>query len=179
MNTSGSISKISEALCKFQTEVNKISKDSINELANSKYASLGKVIDTIRPTLAACNLAIIQSPSGRDGLTTTILHSSGEFISDTYTMKAEHDTPMENGARISYQRRYAILGALNLATDDTDGQPASAQVEKKEDKLKTLLKEVNTLEGLDAFYKAHAEFHGKEFNRFFKLRKGELIINKP
>src|SRR6185436_10494146 len=78
-----SITKIATALSKFQGMVEAIKKDASNPFFKSKYADLASVWAAIREPLAKNELSILQEPSAKDGnlvLTTTLLHSSGEYF---------------------------------------------------------------------------------------------------
>jgi len=62
----------------------------------------------------------MQFPDGQHGLTTIIMHESGEWLQSTYTMKPVKDDPQGIGSSITYQKRYALAGALALNIDDDD-----------------------------------------------------------
>jgi hypothetical protein len=63
------------------------------------------------------------------------MHTSGQWIEATYTMKPVKDTPQDKGSCITYARRYCISSILNLQIDDImsddDGNKASGKVEVK------------------------------------------------
>jgi hypothetical protein len=66
-----------------------------------------------------------QFPDG-DGLTTMLMHSSGEWLAATSRMTPKDQTPQGQGSAITYLRRYALSSVLGLATeDDDDGNAAS------------------------------------------------------
>lgn len=126
METSPEIKNIAKALKDFQASGIKVAKDSINPHFNSKFASLENTIDTTRDTLAKCGLSFAQFPDGA-GLTTILMHESGEWIKSTGDLSADKQTPQAQGSAITYMRRYALSAALGLATeDDDDGNGASA-----------------------------------------------------
>lgn len=126
MNRSETISNLASSLVKFQSTVGKIKKEANNPFFKSSYASLPNVLDSIREPLAANNLSFVQFPSGAHGLTTVLMHGSGEFISDTYEMRPAKDDPQGRGSAITYQRRYALASILGLSIDDDDdGNTAS------------------------------------------------------
>lgn len=131
MEKSESIKNISIALCKFQSEVGKIKKDTTNPFFKSKYANLSSIIDAITQPLADNELSYVQFPSGQGGLTTLLMHSSGEWIQDTYIMRPVKNDPQSLGSIITYQRRYALGAVLGLnIDDDDDGNIASVKTKK-------------------------------------------------
>lgn len=130
MEKSNSIKEIATALCKFQGEVEKIKKTETNPFFKSKYASLSDILDVIREPLAGNGLSFVQFPSGLYGLTTLLMHISGEWISESYTMEPTKKDPQGAGSVITYQRRYALGAILGLNIDiDDDGNQASKKDE--------------------------------------------------
>ena len=104
MERSESIKSLAIALCKFQGSVAKVKKEATNPFFKSKYATLANIL----------------------GLTTILMHESGEFIMETYQMKPVKNDPQGIGSSITYQRRYAISAVLGLnIDDDDDGNGAS------------------------------------------------------
>jgi hypothetical protein len=121
MEKSQSIKEIAQALIVFQMKVEKIKKDATNPFFKSKYASLSNIQDAIANPLSEAGLTYSQFPDGDHGLTTIIMHgNSGEWIQSTYRMKPVKDDPQGIGSSITYQKRYAIAGALALNIDDDD-----------------------------------------------------------
>lgn len=124
MNKSTSIKELAGALAEFQSMVEDVKKDGTNPFYKSRYATLDKVIETIRPSLKECGLSFSQFPD-YEGLTTILMHKSGEFIEATYKLMPKDATPQGYGSAISYARRYALCAILGLALEDDDGQEAS------------------------------------------------------
>lgn len=126
MNKSDSIKNLAAALCKFQGEVQKIKKTETNPFFKSKYASLADILDVIRQPLVDNGLAFVQFPTGEHNLSTMLMHSSGEWIEDTYSMTPAKNDPQGLGSVITYQRRYALGAVLGLNIDeDDDGNKAT------------------------------------------------------
>jgi hypothetical protein len=126
MITSESIINISKALLQFHTEVGKIIKTSTNPFFKSSYAALPEILDSIREPLIRSELMVIQTPTGNGGLTTRLIHTSGEWFEDTYFMNPVKNDPQSLGSLITYQRRYALGAILSLNIDeDDDGNKAS------------------------------------------------------
>ena len=93
------------------------------------YADLGDVLTAVRPVLKKHGLAVLQdvtSPgSGVVAVATIIVHTSG--ARDVYgpLVMPAGGTPQALGSAITYARRYALLAALGIATEDDDGQAAA------------------------------------------------------
>lgn len=132
MQKSESMTKLAKALITFHLKVDTIKKDAKNPFFKSTYASLSNILEQIDTPLAESGLAFCQFPSGEHGLHTILMHESGEWISDEYTMKPTKDDPQGLGSAITYQRRYALSAILGLNIDeDDDGNEASKPTERK------------------------------------------------
>lgn len=141
VQSSESIGKLTTALQAFQSKCPKIPKSSKNPFLNSRYADLATILDIIKQPLLDAELSVMQMPVGEYGLTTVLSHSSGEWISSSYTMQPLESvidkktqekaiTPQSLGSVITYQRRYAIGAVLCLnIDDDNDGNPTHGQVD--------------------------------------------------
>lgn len=126
MERSESIKNLACALSKFQREAGKIKKGETNPFFKSRYASLANILDAIMEPLTSNGLSVSQFPSGENGLTTILMHDSGEFIAETYFMKPVKNDPQSLGSSITYQRRYSLGAILGLnIDDDDDGNKAS------------------------------------------------------
>jgi hypothetical protein len=94
------------------------------------YADLADTLQSVRPILTKHNLAILQSASG-DGdvvrISTTILHTSGEWITTAPLSLPAGRSAQETGSAISYGRRYHLLATLGLAAEDDDGASAGGR----------------------------------------------------
>ena len=119
MEKSESIKEIAKALLAFQSEVENVKKDGNNPYFKSKYATLENFLDTIKPTLAKCGLSFSQFPDG-EGLTTILMHTSGEFLKANTKMTLRDQTPQGQGSAITYMRRYAPSAVLGIATQEDD-----------------------------------------------------------
>jgi hypothetical protein len=123
METSPEITKIASALLEFQRAAIKVGKDA--KANYGRYATLENVIDTVRAPMLSAELSFVQFPDG-NGLTTLIMHKSGEWIKATAALTLDKQTPQGQGSAITYMRRYALSAALGIATeDDDDGNEAS------------------------------------------------------
>lgn len=124
------INELSTALLGFHKEVGKITKDAKNPFFKSTYATLSQILEVISPALTKNGLSVIQMPSGH-GLTTLIVHESGQYIGDTFDLMPVKNDPQAQGSAITYARRYALGSILSLNIDeDDDGNKATAAPEK-------------------------------------------------
>jgi hypothetical protein len=131
MNSSPSIANLSAALIAAQAEFPDVPKtkevivQSQKGSYTFKYAPLEKMIPILRPILTKHGLGFTQGADG-DALVTTLLHSSGEWLS--------HRMPLENipyaqqyGSQFTYRRRYSLKAALGIETDDDDADQTPEQ----------------------------------------------------
>ena len=132
MESSPSITNVTQALAKFHSMVGKISKDAKNPFFKSNYASLPHIIEEITEPLEKAGLLLMSFPDG-DGLTTILSHAdSGEYLSATYTLQVvRQNDPQAQGSAISYARRYAITSILNLRISDDDAEAAMKYVRQQ------------------------------------------------
>jgi ERF superfamily len=92
------------------------------------YADLGDVLAEARPNLREHGLALVQVATVDFGVSTTLLHTSGQWMRFApLRINPAGGTPQHVGSAITYARRYAILSILGLATEDDDGRAASVE----------------------------------------------------
>ena len=169
MNKSESIVEISKALVKFHGEVSAVKKDASNPFFKSKYATLDNVLETIGKPLENAGLSFAQFPSGESGLTTILMHESGEWMEETFSVPLAKNDPQGAGSAITYMRRYALGAILGLATEeDDDANSASKPVVSAA--LKKEIEDTASLEALQKLYKKH-EGLGKEFAALVMAQK--------
>ena len=137
MKHSESIALLAGALAKAQLQIEPASKNATNPHFRSHYADLASIWDACRGPLNTNGLSIVQFPCdgevGRIGLCTMIVHSSGEWMSETITVKALKEDPQFLGGVLTYLRRYSLAAVVGVtATEDDDGNtistPANARV---------------------------------------------------
>jgi len=126
------INELAKGLILFHVKCEGIKKDAKNPFFKSTYASLPKIIEAITEPLAESGLALTMFPIDENSLYCLLMHTSGQWIDATYTMKPVKDTPQDKGSCITYARRYCISSILNLQIDDIladdDGNKASGKV---------------------------------------------------
>lgn len=123
MTHSESIAKITAALVAAQTEIKNMKPEK--EGYGYNYVDLPSIIDQVKPVLKKHKLAVTQFPCGSNGavgVSTILVHESGEFISNDFVMPlpklAKMNDAQAAGAVITYARRYALSAVLNLTADE-------------------------------------------------------------
>ena len=131
---SESIGSIAAALAKAQTELANPEKLLTATIQSSiqpgaersfRYASLASGLDLVRKSLGRHEIATVQITSIDQGvgiirLTTTLAHSSGEWIASDWPVcsVAETAAPHKMGAALTYARRYALFTLVGIAGED-------------------------------------------------------------
>src|SRR5439155_2456193 len=90
-----------------------------------RYAPLSSGLDIVRKTLGQHEIATLQTTAidqtaGMVNLTTTLAHSSGEWIASDWPVCpiAETANPQRMGAALTYARRYALFTLVGIAGED-------------------------------------------------------------
>ena len=130
--SSGSVAKIASALHQVQGQLTAVSRSS--EGYNYKFADLASCWDSVRQPMADAGLALIQTTyvtaEGENVLVTTLLHTSGEWISGELLVRPVKADPQSLGSSLSYARRYGMMGMLGISASDDDGAAASRPATK-------------------------------------------------
>lgn len=131
MEMSESIGKLAEALAKAQGQIENAKKKSANPFFKSRYADLAECLISVKMPLKENGLSFVQCP-GFDGkavsVTTTLLHTSGEWISSELKLAPTKTDPQSVGSAITYARRYSLCAMVGLSQEDDDGN----RISKKE-----------------------------------------------
>ncbi len=140
---SESIGKLALALSKLQGEIQNIFADKKGY--NYTYVDLASILEISRPLLAKHELALLQTPCNPKlesgipdpnivGVKSILMHSSGEYISETAYMQVVSAKGMNAaqaaGSVITYARRYAFAAMLGIAQTDNDAANDSERVVK-------------------------------------------------
>lgn len=135
MTKSESIQSIAAALVRAQGKFPPIIRTKTATITGEKgsysfnYAPLEEILHTIRPTLQAEGLALMQGVEGFN-LVTTLLHTSGEWISHAMEMPKAYTSSRAYGSELSFRRRYSVTSVLGIASEeDDDGQHAERELE--------------------------------------------------
>lgn len=131
MKTSEQINAIATALAKAQQEIRPAVKDSANPAFRSRFAGMTSIWESIREPLSKNGLSVCQDvTSNAEGVSveTRIFHMSGQWVEfGPLTVPLAKRDAHGMGSAATYGRRYAILGALGIVSDDDDdGQAAQA-----------------------------------------------------
>ena len=144
--SSETIGAIAAALAKAQAELTNPEKALIATIRASnpreqdqtfRYAALSSGLDIVRKALGGHEIATVQTTAidneaGLIRLTTTLAHSSGEWLLSEWPVCpiSETATPRRMGAALTYARRYALFTLVGIAgEDDLDAPDLNAKVE--------------------------------------------------
>ena len=123
---SDKINELAGALSKAQSKLGSVHKGEQGYGYN--YASLASTIETSKEALTENGLSVTQLlgeiKDNKVTITTMLLHSSGQRIGCTsevtiIDMKGCNEA-QNQGASVSYGRRYALQAILNMASEDND-----------------------------------------------------------
>lgn len=172
MEKSSSIAAFAKAFLSAQMEMEKAKKAQsrgANNPIKGNYANINDVIDAAQPVLNKNGIAVLQPIALIEGfcfVETTLLHTSGEYISGSMTpvINPQANNAQTQGAGITYARRYGLQAILSLGTEDDDdgaslkgietvktkaGEPVVTELTAEEKYLK-LITECKTKEDLTA-----------------------------
>lgn len=155
MKTSEKVGLIFEAQINMQATLTDVGKDK--EGYGYKYASFDSIVQHLRPLLAAQGLGFIQtSTSDGDyiGVTTRLIHKSGEWVEDTFTMPLVTLAKMNNyqvaGSAITYLKRYGLSAIVGIAVDediDASGEQEKPKPPQPQPKAPPQPRKINQIEG--------------------------------
>lgn len=127
MNKSDSIKNLAMALNKAQGEMGGALKDAKNPFFKSNYADLSAVVQAVKEPFTNNGLSYTQFPiesNGRIGVETILMHSSGEYLSNEFTVNLSKQDAQGAGSAITYCRRYALQAIAGIPSEDDDGNGA-------------------------------------------------------
>lgn len=131
METSEKFSSFFMALRAFQKECPPIKKDASNDYFGSKYATYEKIWASIRELVFEHGFAVSHGFTPYEkgvGITTLIVHESGEWLKTTAPLPLQKLDPQGVGSAQTYGERINLKGLLGLAIEDgtdDDGNLAS------------------------------------------------------
>lgn len=128
-HSSRELGEIAKALVEVQIELENPLKDATNPFFKSKYATLEAILNHASRVILHKHGLVLLQPFNQELeqtlVVTTLLHTSGQWISSVIESKSEKEGPQAAGSALSYFRRYSALGLLGLAPEDDDGNLAS------------------------------------------------------
>lgn len=119
-------------------------KDSKNPHFKNTYASLGAVLDVLKPELIKAGLIVEQAPNTVDGVSVMTTRVSEVESGDSREYHGALVLDKENmqglGSAYTYAKRYALVSIFLLdADEDDDGEAASSTTPaKREPKSRVL-----------------------------------------
>ena len=132
--SSSSIGNLAAALAKAQVELVNPEKSMVATMPADgrgaakqtfRYAPLSSGLDIVRKTLGHHEIATVQATAidraaGIVNVTTTLAHSSGEWIASDWPVCSLEDiaSPKQMGAALTYARRYALFALVGIAGED-------------------------------------------------------------
>ena len=162
MNTSESIDKLATALSKAQASMGGAVKDAANPFFKSKYADLSAVVKAVKEAFAENGLSYVQFPCGEDnriGVVTRLMHTSGQWLEEPFTIPYSNIDPQKAGSVITYFRRYALASVAGIPQVDDDAEAAMFQARKTIDDWKRELADsisaIQELLGKDDYHGAY------------------------
>jgi len=139
VRSSGEIGKLASALVKAQAAMGGAVKDAANPFFKSKYADLGSVVRAVKEPFAENGLSYVQFPiseENRIGITTRLMHSSGEWLEQDFAIPFTAIDPQKAGSCLTYFRRYALAAIAGIPQVDDDAEAAMYQARKTLDDWK-------------------------------------------
>lgn len=140
-NSSASIGTLAAALAKAQCELTNPEKSMTASVASAfpgerartfRYAPLASGLDIVRKLLGKYEIATVQATAieanGYVQLTTTLAHSSGEWVSSDWPVCSVSEAPPAMGAALTYARRYALFALVGIAGEDDLDAPSPQQL---------------------------------------------------
>src|SRR5262245_26217910 len=144
--SSHSVGALAAALAKAQAEIQNPEKSLTATIVSPfpregvrsfRYAPLSSGLDLVRKCLGQHEIATVQATAidqdnGLIRLTTTLVHSSGEWVSSDWPVCPVSETvaPHRLGTALTYARRYALFTLVGIAGEDDldapDLAPAAA-----------------------------------------------------
>ncbi len=134
MKKSESIATLASALTKAQAEIKNAPKSGTNPHFKNKYVPLDEMIPVCKEALNANGISFIQGAEQSESgdvlhLSTMLLHTSGEWLESTLTMKPVKADPQGIGSCITYARRYSLAAICGVASEEDDDGNAASQPE--------------------------------------------------
>ena len=121
--------EIDRAVFRAKAKIPPITRNQVNEITRSTFASYDHIQDVVLPVLRKQGIDVrhqVSSQNDQVGVLTRLVHvESGQFIGSLFTLPCD-GTPFVAGALITRARRYNLTALLDLRIqeDDDDAQMA-------------------------------------------------------
>lgn len=123
MRTSEKTDQVARSLYAVHRDLANPRKDARGQVRGKvdyRYLSLPALIDYLRPLLKEATLFVTQEIGEPGTVTTTVWHSSGQFVEFGPTVVPAGGDAQQAGSADTYARRYALAAVFNLAADEDD-----------------------------------------------------------
>lgn len=146
MNCTGDIKDLVAALAKAQGEIKNPQKNKKVTVQTRtggsyefSYADLTAIIDAVKKPLSDNGLAYVQTLSqnsdGKYQLTTTLMHSSGQWIESNTPLFVGEAQNQAFGSALTFMKRYALAAMLGISADsDDDANTADGNAAQVQDR---------------------------------------------
>ena len=181
MKKSETIAELAKALNKAQAEMSGAKKGSENPFLKNKYADLASVIHCAKEPLCNNGLSISQFPvthEGMAGVTTILMHESGEFLESTLLLPCTKNDPQGMGSCITYAKRYSYQSALGIPSEDDDGNHASAPGRAKPLNQKINASQIKRLKTISTKHLSTNEEYYGIINRYGFQSGKDITVDK-
>jgi len=153
--------QIATALVKAQKAFGPALKTSTNPHFKSRYADLSNCVEAVIDSLNDNGIYLMQKCyENQNGVTveTMFIHESGEVIEcGILSVPVTKQDAQGYGSALTYARRYSLMAACGIATEDDDGNNASRPKPLVDEKVMldhmAAMDSVTTTEDLVATYK--------------------------
>jgi hypothetical protein len=125
-SSAASVAKLSAALTRALAKMENPTKSKVVSTGkfSYSYAPLEDIVTSARKVLSEYELSAVQEAvtdnQGRIGVTTRIIHNSGEWLEFGPFYIPAGSGPQEYGSSLTYARRYALSAALGIAAEQDD-----------------------------------------------------------
>ena len=190
----GAGSQIAKALIAFHKTrpfAEEKAENSYFKKANNKVSTYTSLEDAITVCRKAVDFDLtftqnINFESGEYFVSTIIMHSSGETLTDRTPIKCkDYNDPHKFFGGVSYARRYSILSSFSIPTADNDGisamgwddpNPEPDPDPDPDDKPKSIFELIDSTKSVDELNKLYRKYKPTDDKiiQKFATKKGEL-----
>jgi hypothetical protein len=129
------IGELAKALSQAQSKIEGARIDSDNPFFKSKYATLHSVWKACKDALSTNGLAVCQTieylANGNPVLSTTLMHTSGQWVKSLHPILTQKTDPQSFGSAMTYARRYSLAAICGCTPEGDDDDAESAMDRKK------------------------------------------------